>query len=296
MRVACIGEAMVELALDPSGQTAQVGFAGDTLNTAIYLKRAAPEIEVSYVTRLGTDAFSDELHGFIAAEDIETDDIETSDTRRVGLYAITTDEDGERSFSYWREHSAAREMFQNEKGTDFSALDKFDLIYFSAITLAILPDAVRSDFYNWIAGFRAKGGRVSFDSNYRPALWTTLPLAQARIDQCWKLTDIALPSVDDEQNVFGDNSVEQVVARLQKCRVSQGALKCGPDGPRSLGEAVNQTYPHAETVLDTTAAGDSFNGGYLAALLTGASQKDALLAGHMLAREVVGIKGAIKPR
>ena len=152
MRVACIGEAMVELALDPSGQTAQVGFAGDTLNTAIYLKRAAPEIEVSYVTRLGTDAFSDELHGFIAAEDIETDDIETSDTRRVGLYAITTDEDGERSFSHWREHSAAREMFQNEKGTDFSALDKFDLIYFSAITLAILPDAVRSDFYHWIAG------------------------------------------------------------------------------------------------------------------------------------------------
>ncbi|MCG6902142.1 MAG: PfkB family carbohydrate kinase, partial [Rhodobacter sp.] len=69
MKVACIGEAMVELALAPgnSGQ-AQVGFAGDTLNTAVYLKRSAPALEVSFVTRLGHCGFSARMVDFIAAE------------------------------------------------------------------------------------------------------------------------------------------------------------------------------------------------------------------------------------
>jgi 2-dehydro-3-deoxygluconokinase len=42
---------MVELAMQ--GDAAQVGVAGDTLNTAIYLQRSAPDFEVDYVTRLG---------------------------------------------------------------------------------------------------------------------------------------------------------------------------------------------------------------------------------------------------
>ena len=76
---------------------------------------------------------------------------------------------------------------------------------------------------------------------------------------------------------------------------SRGALKRGAQGPHSLGEQVTQSYPPASRVIDTTAAGDSFNGGYLAALQTGATQAEALMAGHRLASHVVGAKGAIVP-
>ena len=296
MKVACIGEAMVELSLDDTGQTAGVGFAGDTLNTAIYLKRAAPALDVSYVTRLGRDDFSARLRDFIAAEGIAVDDIELSKNRRVGLYAITTDETGERSFTYWRDSSAAREMFQTDKGVSFAALEKFDLLYLSAITLAILPDHVRSEFCKWLPGFKARGGQVSFDSNYRPALWTDFATAQAEIGRMWEMTDIALPSVDDEMAAFGDNSVDDVTTRLRGAGVVRGALKCGAGGPVSLGEPVVAQYPPAAKVVDTTAAGDSFNGGYLGALLTGSAQAEALRAGHDLASYVVGTKGAIAPR
>ena len=55
-RVACIGEAMIELSVQ--GNSANIGVAGDTLNTAIYLKRSAPEIHVDYVTGL-IDEFLD---------------------------------------------------------------------------------------------------------------------------------------------------------------------------------------------------------------------------------------------
>jgi len=296
MKIACIGEAMVELSLQSGSDQAGLGFAGDTLNTAIYLKRAAPSLEVAYVTRLGQDDFSTRLCDFIAAEEISVADIEVSETARVGLYAITTDEAGERSFTYWRETSAARDMFQMGKSVSFSVLEKFDLIYLSAISLAILPDWVRSEFYNWVTGYRANGGLVSFDSNYRPVLWGDAELARAQIGRMWEMVDIALPSVDDEMAVFGESDAQSVTERLLASGVRNGALKCGEAGPVSLGEPVTGSYPAAAKVIDTTAAGDSFNGGYLACHLTGGSQVEALRAGHDLACKVVGTRGAILPR
>lgn len=296
MKVACIGEAMVELAMDATGDTARIGFAGDTLNTAIYLKRAAPALDVAYITRLGRDAFSARMLEFIASENLETADIEISETRHAGLYAITTDAAGERSFTYWRDNSAARDLFQSGTSTSFAALEKYDLLYLSAITLAILPGGVLSDLCSFLTGYRAGGGKVAFDSNYRPALWPDQATAQREIARMWESCDVALPSVDDEMAAFGDTSEASVVARLRSCGVAAGALKRGPTGPLSLGEPVQATYAAAKRVVDTTAAGDSFNGGYLGALLSGASQTEALRAGHALAAHVVGFKGAIVPQ
>jgi 2-dehydro-3-deoxygluconokinase len=296
-RVACIGEAMVELSLDQDDPArASLGFAGDTLNTAIYLQRAAPGLQVDFVTRLGRDAFSTRMVDFIAAEGLGTGAITYSETRSVGLYAISTDAAGERSFAYWRDTSAARELFQAGGRCDFSVLEGADVAYLSAITLAILPAEVRAALHGWLREFRAQGGRVAFDSNYRPRLWPDPETAREAITALWRITDIALPSVDDEMAIYGDADARTVAARLAAEGVRQGALKRGPTGPLSLGDTVTASYPPAEKVVDTTAAGDSFNAGYLAALLTGASQPEALQAGHALAAKVVGVKGAIAPR
>lgn len=294
MRVACIGEAMVELSFDAEGK-AGVGFAGDTLNTAIYLKRAEPAFGVDYVTRVGADSFSARLLEFMESEGIGTGLIGRSETRNVGLYAIDVDGAGERSFTYWRGQSAAREMFEIGPPV-LDDLMGFDLLLVSAITLAVLSDGARAALTAWLGDYRAAGGRVAFDSNYRPKLWASPAEAQNAIEALWRQTDLALPSVDDEMAIFGDASEEAVIERLTRWGVSDGALKCGASGPRSLGHAVHADYPPAQVVRDTTAAGDSFNGGYLAARLGGADQATALRAGHDLAAQVLGYPGAIIPR
>ncbi|MFT4959342.1 MAG: 2-dehydro-3-deoxygluconokinase [Paracoccaceae bacterium] len=296
IKIACIGEAMVELAMDRDRQDiAHVGVAGDTLNTAIYLKRCAPELQVSYITRLGQDAFSDRIIAFMQGEDIDTSRVGFSDRRTPGLYSITTDAAGERTFAYWRDSSAAREMFDGSD-PELSALGDFDVVYLSAITLAILSPDARARLMAWIPDYRQSGGRIVFDSNYRPLLWADADTARTAIAAMWRCTDIALPSVDDEQLAFGDVDSDAVVARILSYGVRNGALKRGASGPVSFAGAEPQEFAAAGTVVDSTAAGDSFNGGYLAAYLQGQDEGACLQAGHNLAVRVLGVKGAIIPK
>lgn len=287
MRVACIGEAMIELSMS---EPPRVGVAGDTLNAAIYLKRAAPFVQVDYITRLGTDPFSQQIRDFIASHDIGVDRIETSETRIPGLYAITTD-NGERSFTYWRGQSAAREMFQTGDAPDFSSLRGYDVVYISAITLAILPSWMRKALLDHLRN----GPMLAFDSNYRPRLWSSRAEARDCITQWWKAAQIVLPSLDDEMALMEET--EQAVTNRFLNMGTEGALKRGAKGPLSLGPAFvpEQDYPPARKVVDTTAAGDSFNGAYLGALFTGRTQAEALAAGHACAAHVVGHPGAIVP-
>jgi 2-dehydro-3-deoxygluconokinase len=267
-----------------------LGVAGDTLNTAIYIKRTKPDFDVGFVTRVGKDPFSDQIVSFIAEQHVETRGIERSGERVPGLYAITTREDGERSFTYWRNDSAARTMFQGETGADFTALKDYDVLYLSGITLAILPKQVRHALFDYL---KATSQKLAFDSNYRPKLWDSQDTAQRWVTAFWGIADYALPSIDDEMALFGETAA-QVRDRFAQSGLV-GALKQGAEGPLSLGEPVSQIYQPAKKVVDTTAAGDSFNGAYLAAKLAGKTQADALMQGHHCAAYVVQHRGAIAP-
>jgi 2-dehydro-3-deoxygluconokinase len=297
MRVASIGECMVELTLPrEGGDGSRVGFAGDTFNAAVYLKRSAPEITVSYVTALGTDPLSAQMIAFFEAESLDTSLIERRADRAPGLYAISLDANGERSFTYWRETSAARTLFLPPAKVKPSNLDGYDLIYLSGITLAVLAPEARAALADFLRGFRERGGRLAFDSNYRPRLWPNADSARREISAFWAITDIGLPSLDDEMALFDEPGEAAVLARLAAAGVQRGALKRGPGGPLPLAQATEfSDFPPAKRVVDTTAAGDSFNGAYLAALMRGEPEAACLAAGHAMASEVIGHPGAIIP-
>ncbi len=292
-RIACVGEVMIEL-VTGDGNAAELNVAGDTYNTAVYLKRATPNLDVEYVTVLGKDRFSDRIVRDMEARGIGTAAVARHPTRMPGLYAIETDAAGERSFAYWRSTSAARTLFGADGRDPTDILAGHDLVLLSGISLAILSSSARSRLRNALERFQANGGLLAFDSNYRPHLWNDPELARAETERFWRCTDIALPSVDDEMALFDDTDGTAVVARLRSWGVSRGALKRGDAGPMDLGpEGHALSVPVAENVVDTTAAGDSFNAGYLAATAAGRSSIKAMEAGHALALKVIGKRGAI---
>jgi len=308
MKIACIGEAMVELSIASNNNLAQINFAGDTLNTAVYLKRSLDEMNnhapsedelIAYITVLGLDSFSDRIMSTIQSEGIDTRYIARTPERVPGLYAINIDTQGERSFTYWREQSAARLLFDESTGPVFADLMHFDLLYYSAITLAILPTQIKDQFLSFLEKYRKLPGKqVAFDSNYRPKLWASQDEARHYTERAWQQCDIALPSADDEMALFCDKSELATVARFDQYGCKTGALKRGAQGPLDISCAFKGIVEPdllipVDKVVDSTAAGDSFNGGYLASIIRHHSPVEALIAGHQCASRVIQYPGAI---
>ena len=295
LRILCFGEAMVELSsVDLKKKITRIGFAGDTLNTAIYLKRVLAEgAQVDYLTVLGQDLFSDHLKKYIESELVGTHLIRRIDSRNVGLYAINIDSSGEREFAYWRDWSAARLLFNCEQ--DFLNLNGYDLIYFSGISLAILPEKIREKLFCFFEN-NVRSFQVAFDSNYRPNLWKNRKLAQLNINRAFKCCDIALPSLDDQKRLLNLVTEAEVVGWFNKNKINQTILKRGAIGPRLIGKIdENCNFISQSKVVDSTAAGDSFNAGFLAAYFSGKSASESARHGHELAKVVISHAGAICP-
>ena len=294
LAVLALGEAMVELSASPDPALWHLGIAGDTLNTAWYLRRLLPrDHAVGYLTRVGQGGFSQRLRDFIRDAGIETRHISTDPAREVGLYAIDLT-DGERSFSYWRSDSAARGL-ADDPAALADAFAEAGLIYLSGITVAILPDAGRQALADALAVARKDGARVVFDPNLRPRLWEDAATMRAQITRFAGLADLILPSFDDESQHFGDEDAAATIRRYLDAGSRQVVVKSG-GAPVHYGGAEGagcvENLPRAAPV-DTTAAGDSFNAGYMAAALGGADPETAIRAGHAVAMQVIGARGAL---
>lgn len=295
-RIVAIGECMVEMAPLPDAGTYRMGFAGDTLNTAWYLAKLLKDrAQVDYFTAVGTDAVSDQMLAFLDRASIGTASILRRDDRTPGLYTIQL-QDGERSFSYWRGQSAARTLAQAVQDID-TALRGADIAYISGITLAILPEADRATLLQALEQFRSAGGEVVFDPNLRPKLWPDTGTMTGAIMRAARLSDIVLPSHEDEATWFGDAT--PLVTAKRYALAGGGAeivvVKNGPDEIVMLDDGkTSRHHPDPVTdAVDTTAAGDSFNAGFLASRIVGAPLDQAVATAARLAAQVVSYPGAL---
>jgi 2-dehydro-3-deoxygluconokinase len=291
-RIVCCGEAMLELSRQ--GENWKLGYGGDTLNTAIHLARAGHD--TAYLTAIGTDPLSAELKAEWAAEGLDTSLVLTHPLRSTGLYAIKTDAAGERSFSYWRDTSAAREMFAlPEMAEALTIAEQADLLCFSLVSLAVLPPDGRAALLELTRKVRARGGKVAFDGNYRPRLWASADEARKARDAAIACADIGLPTLEDETLLSGEPDADAVARHWAGLGCTETIVKLGPDGCR-LSDGSVLGPPQCLNPVDTSGAGDAFNAGYLAARITGIAEAEAAAAGHALAGWTIMRPGAIPPR
>ena len=287
--VTVIGEAMLELSRG-TGDGWTLGYGGDVINTAIHLARSGDRVRLA--SAMGTDPMSAELCAAWEAEGVDTALVLRAADRLPGLYAIETDASGERSFHYWRGEAAARRMFDLPGSVDMVAqAAQSDLLYFSLITLAILPDEGREALLNLCARVRAWGGKVAFDGNYRARLWSDAATACHWRDRAIAVSDMGLPTLADEVEMGAADDAQDAAARWGAGQGREVVVKLGGDGCLVDGNIV--PVPQMVPVIDSSGAGDAFNGGYLHARLTGATPVDAALAGHRLAGWNIGRRGAI---
>ncbi|QRM56350.1 sugar kinase [Sinorhizobium sp. BG8] len=292
-RLLSIGECMVEV-MQAGGGLMRKSFAGDTFNTAYYGRLFLPsDWEVDYFTAVGDDSISDEMLAFMRERGVGTDLIRRVEGRSPGLYMIDL-KDGERSFTYWRSVSAAK-LLADDPARLREALEASRMIVFSGITLAILsPDGVET-LLSELRRAKAAGKLVAFDPNIRPRLWPDRERMRQVISDGARAATLVMPSFEDEVVHFGDGSVAETIARYAGLSVRDILVKDGANGATLSfdGKLSHVPATRVETIVDTTSAGDSFNGGFLARYAVDGDADASAAFAARLAAAVIQHHGAL---
>jgi 2-dehydro-3-deoxygluconokinase len=263
-RAVCVGEVMVELLRGGDGRFS-MACGGDTFNTAVYLARAGAD--VAFATALGDDPYSDGILALIAAEGVASEAILRANGRLPGLYVVDVDRAGKQHLNFWRDQTPARDLFELPDWNRVAAsLLGAKLVYFSGITLSLYSNTGLGRFLAVIEVARQNGAKIAFDANFRPRNWKgDLSRARTVCMEALKRADIALPAYDDEAVLWGDPSPQATVERLQAFGIAEIVVKNGPNSALVMAQGASEFVPVPEVVVpvDTMAAGDGFNAGYL---------------------------------
>ena len=292
------GECMIELmtvSQEKSSTHMKQSFAGDVFNTAVYLKRTFNDINVNLVSAVGQDKFSLDMIQYFKNESIGTDFVFQSGTKIPGLYAIQLDEVGERSFIYWRENSAARQVMQHINDNVVKTLSQGDMFFFSGISLAVVAPDARPSFWSMVEKLKIAGVNIVFDPNYRARMWESKAQAKTQFEQAFTHADVLLPGVDDFEQLYGLSTSQAVYDFCKPYQFNELIIKNGEAGICCYinDQAYQFSITPIDSVVDTTSAGDSFNGVYLGARAKGYSLEQAIDLASKSAAFVIQHYGAI---
>ncbi|MCL1143192.1 sugar kinase [Shewanella gaetbuli] len=297
--IVAIGECMMELI--PHGESQFIkGYAGDTYNALVYAKRFAPQLTCEFFTAIGQDPMSHDMTTKWHSEGVDSSKVFQLNHATIGVYSINVDEHGERSFSYWRKHSAATQMLSEKSVDDIvNHLSSAELIFYSGISLGILSDSDKAKLMTSLAILRQQGVKVAFDPNYRQAMWRDVDHATHWLIEAYRGCDIALPGIEEHSHLFNQQTAQQISQFCTDLGSQEVIVKAGEQGTYgySTGEMVAHIpFKPAPVQVDSTAAGDSFAGTYLAARAVGHNIEQAINKACFIAGEVVQFKGAILPQ
>ena len=272
--VISIGECMIELfSEDPieSADTFTRSLAGDSFNICVALSRLGTS--AGYVTRLGDDPFASYLLGAFQDEGIDTSRVKTMDGFNA-VHFVALLPDGNREFVYYRAGSAPSTLDPDDLDADY--IGSARVLHCSGVAQAI-SESARATVLRAAQIAKSRGVSVSYDPNYRHQLWSPSEMRKAAAE-LMPYVDYLLPNAPEDSRALMDTDDPfAVVERFRGLGVPVVAVTRGADGALISSEDGTVEIPAfaPEGVIDTTAAGDAFNGGFIHGLLNGMSVADA---------------------
>lgn len=286
--ILCLGEPMLEFNQQPDGNYLP-GHGGDTSNCAIAAARQGAR--VGYVTHIGADTFGNSFMDLWRREGVDISTVRQVDDAHTGVYFVTHGPDGH-EFSYFRAGSASSRMRPRDLPRD--ALRAAKILHVSGISQAI-SDTAADTVFAAIEEIRSAGGKVSYDTNLRLKLW---PLDRARavthaaMAQC----DIALPGLDDARQLTGLKEPDAIADFYLRLGADVVALTLGAEGTLvATPDERRRIKGRAVKAIDATAAGDTFDGAFLARMTAGDTPFEAARYANAAAALSTQGYGAVAP-
>ncbi|ANZ38749.1 sugar kinase [Lentzea guizhouensis] len=276
--VVCLGETMVMMVPAEPGpvhlvRTWHRAIGGAESNVACHLSRLG--VSSSWVSAVGDDSFGLAVLDTVSGFGVDVSGVRIDPTRPTGLYVKEASPHGS-PVRYYRRGSAASGM--GLEMIDRLGLGEVRLVHLSGITAA-LSDSCLAMMRELLRRPR-HGYRISFDLNWRPALWADRDPRVLR--ELADMADVVLAGADEAELVWGTGDP----ARLRTLLPGPKSLvvKQGSDGATLLEESDSWFEPALQVqVVEPVGAGDAFAAGFLAATLAGEPAPVRLRAGHLQA-------------
>lgn len=260
--VVALGELLIDFT--PSGKTErgnhlfELNPGGAPANVLVALSKLGKK--GAFIGMVGRDQFGSFLNEVLVENGIDVRGLKFSATARTTLAFVHLDQDGDRSFSFYRNPGA--DMMLKPEDVDYDLITQAKIFHFGAVSMSKGP--AREATLAAAKFAKEKGLLVSYDPNYRPPLWENSAEAKTVIKSGLQYTDILKVSQEELMLITSTNNLEEGTAALYDQGIQVILVTLGPEGcfyryPGGTGKMA--TYP--VQAIDTTGAGDAFLGGVL---------------------------------
>lgn len=293
--VVALGEPMIEFNALSSGRLKDaLGFhkswGGDTSNYVIAVSRL--KHSSGYMSRIGDDEFGKSFLDLWTREGVDYSQTIIEAGGFTGIYFISIKANGEHDFTYYRSNSPASHFSIQDLNPSY--IEGAKILHTSGISQAI-SSQTREAVFHAIQIARQAGVTVSYDPNLRQQLWPP-NMARAIILHSFELADVVLPSIEDLRCLWGAISLETATRDILRRGPKLVVVKLGAEGCLiGSGETLIKVPGLPVTPVDTTGAGDAFDGAVAVGLLEEQSIEEiARFANTVGALTTLG-KGAVEP-
>lgn len=286
---------MVEYCATDVGRLGKVeyfkrGWGGDTSNFAVSASRQ--ELSVGHICKLGSDEFGKSFLDLWEEEGMDSSRVIVEEGAWTAIYLISLMEGGGHDFTYYRAGSAASRY--SVEDLDVGYISDANAFHTSGISLAI-SETVRKASLEALRVNRESDGFNSFDVNMRAKLWD-LETARSTMTKAFSLSDVVYASMDDMEILYGLTDMEKAAKHLRRMGVGTVVIKHGGKGCYVSTDEKSFTSPgYRIQVVDSTGAGDAFDGAWVKGALEGWElEKTASFANAVGALTATGL-GAVAP-
>ena len=272
--IAIIGECLIELSANGSladTSTLNKYFGGDTVTTAVALARLGGN--VTYLTKVGNDGFSEFILSSLQKENIDTSLIKTNDEQN-GMYIVSHTLENKEVLYYKRKTAATKLSIE-----DFSeeTIKKLKLVYSTGVVQSLSASSrelVRESFR--IA--KENDVLTAYDPNYTSCFMNSSDTKEL-FEEIIEHTDIIFLSLkNDAVRLYEVESVDKIMNYMWDKGVKIVVIKSHIDNGYYTGYKGDISFTefyNTQKAIDTTASGDVFNGGFLYALTSGYAPAEA---------------------